>query len=272
MPDRNRLHYLRNFHDIELFEANEIRGSYGKHAHATFAIGAITHGVGGYWCRGSKHTLPQHTLSLMNPDELHTGYEVADALQYRMLYVPEDAVTAILGFRTRRGFGEITPTDTNGHITRKLTRLADLLAGRKQLPGYRMLAEEVLTQVLAEVFARHARQMPRSPGREPDAIRRAAEIIDAHVQHHATERLGIAALAAQVGLHPNYFIQSFRRARGLSPHAWLLQRKIFLARQMLAAGMPALETALALGFHDQPHFIRHFRKVFGTSPGNLVDH
>lgn len=272
MPARNRLHHLGNFHDIEVFEANEIRGSYGKHAHDTFAIGAITHGVGGYWCRGSTHTLPQQTLSLMNPEELHTGYEVADALQYRMLYVPEAAVTAILGFQVRHGFGDISPEDVGGRITQDLSRLANLLAGRERIPGYRMLVEEMLTRVLAEVFARHARQLPRKPGREPDAIRRAVEIIDAHVQHRATEKLGIAELAARVGLHPNYFIRSFGRARGLSPHAWLIHRKLCMARQMLTAGTPALDTALALGFHDQAHFIRHFRKVFGASPGNIIVH
>lgn len=270
---RNRLHHLSHLHGIELFEANVIKGSYGKHAHDTFAIGAITHGVGGYWCRGSRHTLPEQTLSLMNPDELHTGYEVANALQYRMLYVPEQAIPELLGIRVRHGFADITHADTGGQITRGLIMLSDVLAGRRQTPGQRMLAEELLIRILTETFSRHARQAPpRKAGKEPVAIQRAAEIIDAHVRHDATEKPGIRDLAAQVGLHPNYFIQCFARSRGLTPHAWMLYRKITLAKQMLIRGVPAPETAQTLGFHDQPHFIRHFRKVFGTTPGNLIIH
>ena len=52
--DHNLLHRLNRFHGIELFEANAVTEAFGKHAHDSFAIGAITRGVGGYWCRGAR--------------------------------------------------------------------------------------------------------------------------------------------------------------------------------------------------------------------------
>ncbi|MDO4233185.1 MAG: AraC family transcriptional regulator [Lautropia sp.] len=273
----NRLHRLAGLHDIELFEANETRAAYGKHAHETFAIGAITQGVGGYWCRGSEIVLPRRTLSLMNPQELHTGYAVAEDLQYRMVYVSEDAVKALLGLSRLRGFRDMNPVDAGDRNARDLVSIAWLLTHPDQVPASMMRVEELMAQLLARVFAHHGGQVMRAAGREPAAVRHVAAIIDAHVAA-CVEGLTcppaptIAQMAESVGLHPNYLIQSFGRARGISPHAWLIHRKIARAKEMMAAGTPAHEAAMALGFYDQSHFIRHFRRIVGVSPGGLIIH
>ncbi|MDO5057658.1 MAG: AraC family transcriptional regulator [Lautropia sp.] len=270
--DQNRLHRLVRFHGIELLEANVVNAAFGKHAHDSFAIGAITQGVGGYWCRGAQHALPARTLSLMNPEELHTGYALAHGLRYKMLYVTESAVQQILELDHPKGFQNITPMDHDGRISRALIDLACTLNQPDAWPDYQMRAEEILTQTLALVFERHGRESPRLAGRENLLIRRAQDIIDAHVDNHDTGPLSIQVLATQLGLHPNYFIQSFRRARGMPPHAYLIHRRMQQAKSMLVRGMRAADVALLLGFHDQPHFIRHFRKVFGITPSRLVCH
>ncbi|MDO5102793.1 MAG: AraC family ligand binding domain-containing protein [Lautropia sp.] len=195
-PDQNRLHRLSSFHHIELFEANAVKEAFGKHAHDSFAIGAITQGVGGYWCRGAQHALPTQTLSLMNPEELHTGYALADGLRYKMLYVSEAAVQQVLELPHPKGFQSITPVDHDGRISAALLALASTLNQPESWPDYQMRAEEILTQTLALVFERHGREITRAPGRENRLIQRAQDIIDAHVDSHATEPLGIQALAS----------------------------------------------------------------------------
>lgn len=262
--DHNLLHRLNRFHDIELFEANAVTEAFGKHAHDSFAIGAITRGVGGYWCRGARHSLPTHTLSLMNPGELHTGYALAEGLRYKMLYVTECAVQEILELSRPKGFQNITPVDHDGHISLALQALAHTLNSPKSWPDHQMRAEELLTKALALVFERHGREQTKAPGREALMVRRAQEIIDAHVDDHVTEPLGIQTIADQLGLHPNYFIQSFKLAKGIPPHAYLIHRKMNLAKAMLARGVRSSEVAATLGFYDQSHFIRHFRNVFGS--------
>ena len=86
------------------------------------------------------------------------------------------------------------------------------------------------------------------------------------------EDLTIADLASEVGLNPNYMIQSFTAVRGISPHAYLISRKICRAKTMITGGMRSLDVALELGFYDQAHFIRSFRRVLGITPGALVIH
>lgn len=270
---KNRLHKLKHVHGIELFEANESKQTFTKHSHCEFAIGSIIHGVGGYWCRGTHHVLPRHTLTLMNPNESHTGYAVGDILQYKMLYVSEESVRSLLDINTLRGFSEISSTDLGQETAVVLLELADLLnKGGKSVPAAAMRIEEMLTSLLARVFQRHGQQELRPPGREPQAVRRIADRINEHVTSCHAEGLTIADLAGEVGLHPNYMIQSFSAARGISPHAYLLSLKICRSKTMIAQGMSPLDAALDLGFYDQSHFIRLFRKMVGITPGALVIH
>ena len=75
-----------------LFHADFSGQAFGRR-HSAFAIGSILHGVGGYQCRGRRHA-PAGTLSLMNPEEPHTGHAESERLVYRMLYVEERACSA----------------------------------------------------------------------------------------------------------------------------------------------------------------------------------
>ncbi|VDS08459.1 AraC-like ligand binding domain protein [Paracoccus haematequi] len=124
---RNRYHHLSWHHGIELFEAAFSTQTFSRHAHAGFATGAIAEGAGGYVCRGESMVLPAGSLSLMNPEEPHTGHAAAGRVHYNMLYVPESAV---LGLRDLRGFAEIAPRDHGFRLTRALHVLARRLNGR----------------------------------------------------------------------------------------------------------------------------------------------
>ena len=123
----NRYHHLGWYHGIELFEAAFSHQTFGRHAHEGFAIGAIAEGAGGYVCRGETMVLPAGTLSLMNPEEPHTGHAAADRVRYTMLYASEAAVRAVLGLRVLRGFAAIAPRDRGLRLGRALAHLAHCL-------------------------------------------------------------------------------------------------------------------------------------------------
>lgn len=73
MP-KSRFHHLAWHHGIELFEAEFCSQTFTRHAHEGFAIGVIAEGAGGDVCREKSMVLPAGSLSLMNPEEAHTGH------------------------------------------------------------------------------------------------------------------------------------------------------------------------------------------------------
>lgn len=61
-------------------------------------------------------------------------------------------------------------------------------------------------------------------------------------------------------------VRGFARAFGLTPQAYLVQRRLDLARWLTAAGASLADAAAASGFADQSHMTRHFTQRFGLSP------
>jgi AraC family transcriptional regulator len=89
-----------------------------------------------------------------------------------------------------------------------------------------------------------------------------------YIRTNLTEDIHVAQLAALVRLSPHYFSQVFRQAVGVPPHRYVLRERIREAQQLLSAGAMSLaELATHLGFSDQSHFSRAFRKVTGMTPG-----
>lgn len=89
-----------------------------------------------------------------------------------------------------------------------------------------------------------------------------------HIRTHLANDIEVAELAALVRLSPHYFSQMFRQATGVPPYRYILQERIREAQRLLTAGgMSLAELAAHLGFSDQSHFSRAFRKVTGMTPG-----
>ncbi|WBV41565.1 helix-turn-helix domain-containing protein [Pseudoroseomonas cervicalis] len=88
-----------------------------------------------------------------------------------------------------------------------------------------------------------------------------------HIEAHLAEALSVAQLAALVGLSAGYFSRAFRASQSLSPHAFILQRRLARAQLLMLASSRGLsDIALECGFCDQPHLTRRFRHALGMSP------
>jgi len=88
------------------------------------------------------------------------------------------------------------------------------------------------------------------------------------IEQNLSNTIKIKDLAMQAGLGSSYFFQAFRCTVGVSPHAYIVQRRIESAQKLiLLTHKPLSEIALECGLADQPHLTRLFRSVVGISPG-----
>jgi AraC-like DNA-binding protein len=98
----------------------------------------------------------------------------------------------------------------------------------------------------------------------PWQVTRATRFIDANLD----QKIAIREIAETARLSPSHFSRAFRATVGLSPHAYVIRRRVGRAQQMIR-GMDASlsEIALECGFSDQAHLTKLFRRVVGVSPG-----
>lgn len=260
--DANRLLARPWLPGVELFHADFSGQPFGRHSHDAFAIGAILQGAGGYQCRGARHVLPAGTLSLMNPEEPHTGNAESERLVYRMLYIEESRLLPLLGRKQLpRGFQALNPHD-DGQVAEALRRVAAEFERNDALA----LESELLT-LLELVFVRHGGMRPNaSPARDGGITAKLRDYLEAHYR----DAVSLEHLANLFQRHPRHLIEAFRNAYGVPPHTYLLQRRIREAKRLLVAGEKPLDVALTLGFYDQAHFSGTFRRFTGVTPGRFL--
>ena len=70
-----------------------------------------------------------------------------------------------------------------------------------------------------------------------------------------------------LGAHPTHLVRAFRREVGIPPHRYLTGRRLDRARHLLLAGHRPSDVAVEVGFHDQAHLTRHFKRTLGVTPG-----
>ena len=114
------------------------------------------------------------------------------------------------------------------------------------------------------------RQLTPTPqargGLPPGAMRRVRE----YVETHLSESMDLAELAGIAGLSVFHFARQFKQSAGVTPHHYLVQRRVERAQDMLSrTDLSLSEIALAAGFSDQSHLARHFRHMLGTTPGEF---
>ena len=128
---------------------------------------------------------------------------------------------------------------------------------------------ETLTTALAahtvKKYSTHKVKLDRyEGGLSRYSLRQAIRYINDNL--HSTN-LKIAEIAIVVGMSPYYFSRLFRQSMGLSPHEYLTQRRLEVAKQMLKkTNLPIVEIAADVGFNSQSHFITLFKQQVGTTP------
>ncbi len=98
---------------------------------------------------------------------------------------------------------------------------------------------------------------------EQNRVRRAREFIEAHFASNPD----LAEIAAAAELDRFALVRLFRRAYGITPHAFQIRLRIREAERLLGKESSLERVAHAVGFADLSHLTRHFRRIVGVTPG-----
>lgn len=239
------------------------RVCYAPHSHDTFSIGLIDCGTSSYLNGDRRCQIEAGTLVLMNPGDVHACNPIQNQpWAYRMLYVDVGWLSEVQdglgmagkGFRRfapilsrdpalREGFGRIHQVLVDQH--------AQLREKRGAAVTFFNLLHERLG--LAETVV------------ATDAKLERAALFIAENYHRS---LKLDEISQVTGLSPSSLIRAFKKQFGMTPHAYLNNRRVQFARAELRQGRPIADVALAAGFADQAHLQRAFKQLLAATPGH----
>ncbi len=263
---------------IETIRAHFEGHAYDPHFHDSYLIGFTEQGVQQFHCRKALHSSTPGQVFLLEPGELHDGHAPArGGFTYSMLYLDPHWLE-----RELRGLFEDAPNQCQPAFAKTLesepalvTVIADACQAL-QSQDLRIVPQAALDALLG-TLARHLSWRPRltADPHLPAVALRARDYLHAHMD----QDLGLDDLARATGVDRFRLSRAFKAAFGLAPYAYLVQLRLAKARRLLAAGQSPALVAMSLGFADQSHMGRWFRRAYGLTPAhyrkrcsNLPDH
>ncbi|WP_405624120.1 AraC family transcriptional regulator [Streptomyces sp. NBC_01396] len=245
---------------LDLLTARFDKHVYAPHAHDEFTVGVCVGGCEVIDYRGGHIRTGPGSIVVLAPGEVHTGGpgNATDGYAYRALY----AAPALL---TDGTFSDGVP-----HFREPLIDDPELAAAilrthtdLNTCPDP-LEAESRLPWLLTALARRHSTARPTTdaiPGAD-----RIATVVRDRLADELLEPPSLAALAADLGLSRYQLLRAFRTTMGLPPYAWLAQYRVTRARRLLDTGLRPAEVASLVGFADQAHLTRWFRRVLGVTP------
>jgi AraC family transcriptional regulator len=93
-----------------------------------------------------------------------------------------------------------------------------------------------------------------------------------YIQDQLDADLTVSGIAQAVGMSPDHFSRLFKESTGQSPHRYVVEARVRKAKDLLTTGKFTIsEAAYQVGFVDQSHLTRHFKRVFGLTPKRLLN-
>jgi AraC family transcriptional regulator len=154
------------------------------------------------------------------------------------------------------------PIEHGGSWIQSVIGLLDVAT--QQLESSKEAAQSAIEQATSLLLQRQTRLPPRaSDGLLAWQVHKVQEYVDTHI----AGRILVPDLCAAVNLSEAHFSRQFTRALGLTPHAFVLRRRLELATRLMLESTESLtDIALCCGFTDQAHLCKHFRRSMGMSP------
>ncbi|KJF73323.1 AraC family transcriptional regulator [Agrobacterium arsenijevicii] len=235
--------------------------AFPRHMHDQFGIGLVERGAQKSLSgRGMVEAEAGHVITV-NPGEIHDGISLGQGGRaWRMLYLDIDIVQDAIADISEKDHGTFEfayPVDIRPLADRFRMLFSAMTATDR--PDDTLHCDETLLMLLAG--AMETVSTPRETV-APDSIRRAKSRID----DDPARPFRLTDLAQEAGMSQFRFLRSFARATGLTPHSYLLQRRLHLARGALSKGAPPADVAFSAGFSDQSHLNRLFVRQFGVTP------
>lgn len=242
---------------LDLLTARFDQHRYAPHTHEEFSVGICVLGASCIDYRGGALRVGEGSIVVLAPGEVHTGESAYGTYAYRALYpAPALLTDGILGgtphFRDPLLHDpELAAALRTAHT--ELSTCPDPLEAESRLPW-----------LLTALARRHSTARPTSdtvPGASGTALAVRDRLADELVAPPS-----LADLATDLGLSRYQLLRAFRTTMGMPPYAWLAQHRVSRARVLLETGGRPAEVAGQVGFADQAHMTRWFRRVLGVTP------
>lgn len=268
MPIHVRTVNLEELGFVEVVAAKQITHSVSRHLHESLCIGIIQ--------SGSRKCIQPHTsyeavsgqVFIVNPGEVHACCS-GNAVPYDYAVISiKNTATAMLAFHQEmQGVIPYFPHSAffDEGLFNKISTFIHLSISCASL----LELQTVFLELIAHLVLSYGKE-PASLVQNSTVNHTAITEVYQYIEHHCADEISLAQLSDRFHISSYHLTRSFTKQFGIPPHVCQTLFRIKQAKQLLAAGTPLADAAIATGFVDQSHLSRRFKEVVGMTPGRWL--
>jgi AraC-like DNA-binding protein len=230
-----------------------------KHSHEELSFGFVERNSSRIFCKALHFRLDINQVILLPPDTVHLCQpDDTDKYIFKILHIDPIWFFSAFNLDARSLIPQAAQLDKNA------VKMKDRFFASFALIEDALIAEsEILLFIGNLLFNVFDIDQPK-PQRLEDET--AISNIKTYLDQNFTEQIQLDDLAALYGKSKFSLLRKFKAVYKLTPHAYLLNKRINAAKQLLLKGESIAQTAVGCGFFDQSHFVKTFRQYVGLNP------
>ncbi|WP_276955794.1 AraC family transcriptional regulator [Allomeiothermus silvanus] len=244
----------------DALHAHYVTHEFARHSHDFYVVGVVTQGVEAFRLEGSTRYAPAGSVLVVHPGQVHTGYAVQrEGWEYRMFY---PSIAWVREVAESMGLKDELPRVSDA-VLEDLEIAGKLKQAHRVSNNNPLAGETLLSEAMGLLLRRYGGAHP------PQRCLPKAAVIQAvqYLRQSVSQPVTLEKLSRVSGLSRFHLVRAFRAYTGLPPHLYLLQLRIEEAKIRLCGPESLAQIALEVGFTDQAHFTKSFKRMVGVTPG-----
>ncbi|MEN6411376.1 MAG: AraC family transcriptional regulator [Veillonellales bacterium] len=249
--------------NLGIVHGKNISHSLLRHAHSTFCVTAIIKGARKCSGRDNDFIIAREKVTLMGPGVVHACQSQTERYSYVTVCVNPSSIHEALERLDR-------PACVN--LDMPLTGVDDH-ALYSSVVSLAMSIEYFVSDLAVETeyynfigsllpYFSNQKLIPAVFGRNDKMVNTVCE----YVTDNYDQNISLREICRLVNLSPFYLTRIFSETVGVPPHLFLNLVRIRKAKSLLGSWPSLTDVAAKVGFFDQSHFIRTFKKIVGMTP------
>jgi len=238
--------------DLSIVCGRGVSKRFPTHRHKSVSLGMVLKGSRILTIQKSKYIIAEGDVFIINSEESHSIGETLNVEHdYIVFSLSPTLLTEYCGAELPV-FENIVESKV---LAENLGELFNLLI---QKNGERMNVE--ISVLIKEMLLFRKKEMPVHL--QDKRLEKVKELLDNTI----TDNISLNTLSGKAAISAFHLARLFKDYTGMAPHQYLLDNRLRCAREMLESGQSVSDIAIAAGFYDTSHFIRHFSNYYGVSP------
>lgn len=249
--------------DVLLYKGHFNTFEFDKHVHDDYTITLVQEGEMKAFLNGFSHSFYKPTILTLNPDEVHACKTLnEEGYKYNSIYFNSSLLSKIYGEKEASNMYFKDSILENKQIHQQLT---SLVSNDENNMISKIDFECEFIDILKNIMYLNTNSNTNlNTYKNDNLITKAKEFINDNFSLDLT----LDDISSELDISKYHFLRLFKEKTYLSPHSYLMIKRVEKAKQSLQNGESIVSTAQLCGFNDQSHLHRRFKALTGLTPGN----